>query len=395
MFLARHDSIMKPARNMEQILRVPLYAIRHGQIGGTEFAIYNLLKGLVAAGVQVDMHYGRPEDLSADFLGWARGQRGATLYPGGGLPSPKAVRFAEEFLFQNRRKDSGWALFPNYFNPPALLKGKRKSAVILHDIQYKRYPEYHSSKRRAWLDFYLPMMFARSDAVILISQSELGFVREHFGDAAADRCDVVYNAIDFARLESERVATGTALRALMRHPYILSVCHQFPHKNISTLLKAFARVARQDQTIRLYLVGSTSDANRAFIQSILPEALRARVHLTGFVSDAELGLLYANARLFVLPSLYEGFGMPAVEALGMGVPTIVSNVCALPEVTLGHAGLIDDPRDEGAWATAIEAALASGARPGADQIAHIRDTYDPAAIARSLLSVLHARDRIG
>jgi len=378
---------------MKQIVRVPLYAIRHGQIGGTEFAIYNLLKGLIGADAQVDMHYGREGDLSPDFLEWVRGQGGAVPHPGGGIPGPKSVRFAEEFLFQNRRRDSGWALFPNYFCPPALFNSKAKSAVILHDIQYKRYPEYHSAKRRAWLDFYLPRMIARADSIILISQSELDLIREYFGEAAAERCDVVHNAIDFERLEHGRDGIDAEKRALVEHPYILSVCHQFPHKNVSTLLKAFERIAQRDSSIRLYLVGSASEANLAFVHSALPEPLRERVHLTGFVSDAELGLFYANARLFALPSLYEGFGMPAVEALGMGIPTIVSNVYALPEVTMGYAHLVDEPRNEVGWAAAIEAVLAAETRPDAKAIRHIRETYAPTTIARSLLKVLHARNR--
>lgn len=377
---------------MEKIVHAPLYAIRHGQIGGTEFAIYNLLKGLALVGANVDMVYGRDTDLSPNFLAWAaRPASGITPRCEGGLPGPKSVRFIEELMFQNRRLDRDWALFPNYFLPPRIMPGTRKSAVILHDIQYKRYPQYHSSKRRAWLDFYLPKMFMYADSVILISKSELELVHEYFGKKAADRCDVIYNAIDFERLESGSHTIDDAVRDILRHRYILSVCHQFPHKNITTLLTAFEQVARQDSSIRLYLVGSASASNKAFIHSALPGALRERVHLTGFVSDDELGLLYANARLFVLPSLYEGFGMPAVEALGMGVPTIVSNAYALPEVTLGFATLIDDPLDADAWAAAIEATLASGARPGPDQIARIRATYHPATMAEALLSALRSR----
>ena len=377
---------------MNPTIHVPLYAIRHGQIGGTEFAIYNLLKGLASTGIGIEVSYGRATDLSADFLEWAKGVANMSAVAVGGMPGPKGMRFAEETLFQWHRSDDDWAIFPNYYIPPRLSFRKRKSAVILHDIQYKRYPEFHSAKRKAWLDAYLPRMFRSSDATILISRSELSLVREYFGEDAASRCDVVYNAIDFDRLTRRAETIGAAIDELSQHRYILSVCHQFPHKNIKTILEAFERVSRSDTTLRLYLVGSASHANIAFIQERLPEPLRDRVHLTGFVSDAELGLLYTKAQLFVLPSLYEGFGMPAVEALGLGVPTLVSNAFALPEVTLGYAGMIDDPLDAEAWAAAIEAALASGERPDAVQIAHIRSTYHPTTIARSLLSVLRSRD---
>lgn len=371
-----------------QTIQVPLYAIRHSQIGGTEFWIYNMLRGIVSAGAGVDIHYGRDADLSQDFLAWARSDAGATLHREGGLPGSKNVRFAEELLYQQRRSDNDWALFPNYFCPPALIMKRRKNAVILYDIQYRCLPEYHSKKRRQWLDFYLPRMFKTADSVILISNSELKLIEEHFGASAAARCTVVHSPIDFGRLEQPASRAREMVREMVKHPYILSVCHQFPHKNVVTLLKAFEKVAMGNATIRLYLVGSASEANLKFIQESLPATVRDRVHITGFVSDAELGQFYANARLFVLPSLYEGFGMPAVEALGLGVPTLVSNAFALPEVTLGYAGLIDRPRDADAWASAIEAMIAEGARPTAEQVAHIRDTFSPTTTGREILDIL-------
>lgn len=377
---------------MTQTVHIPLYTIRHGQIGGTEFAIYNLLRGLAATGTRVRLSYGRNADLSPNFLAWANGKANVTLQRTGGLPGPKAVRFMEEMLFQSRRRDDNWAIYPNYFCPPSLSERGHKSCVILHDIQYKRYPAYHSAKRRAWLDFYLPRMFRTATSIVLISQSELALVREYFGNDAASRCDVVHNAIDFSRLEQGREALSEHAHESVRHPYILSVCHQFPHKNVITLLKAFAQVAQRDASLRLYLVGSATDANKAFVSAALPAAIRHRVRITGFVSDAELGLFYANARLFVLPSLYEGFGMPAVEALGLGAPTLVGNAYALPEITLGYATLVDDLLDAEAWAAAIETAIRSGARPSEDQVAHVRATYDPATIARTLLASLRSRE---
>ncbi|KQN24416.1 hypothetical protein ASF00_16405 [Sphingomonas sp. Leaf34] len=372
-------------------IEIPLYAIRHGQIGGTEFAIYNLIRGLAATDVPLVLNYGRDADLSPDFLDWTRGVPGISMRRGGGLPGPKSTRFIEEALFQNRRRGDKWAIFPNYFCPPALVGRRGRNCVILHDIQYKRYPEYHSPKRRAWLDFYLPRMLRSADAIILISQSELSLVREYFGEAIAARCDVVPNAIDFVRLQGGTGKPSAEARQMVGKRYILSVCHQFPHKNVPTLLAAFANVAQRDPSLQLYLVGSSSAANRDFVRAASTPAIIDRVHLTGFVSDADLGLLYAHAQLFVLPSLYEGFGMPAVESLGLGIPTLVSNAYALPEVTLGHAGVIDQPRDPAVWADAIEAALASGNRPSSAAIAEIRATYEPATVARKLVKVLSAR----
>lgn len=371
------------------MIQIPLHTIRHGQIGGTEFAIYNLIRGLGSIGLDVQITYGRDSDLSPGFLQWAGTHPRIHLKRKWGLPGPKTVRFLEETLFQMGRHDHDWAVFPNYFCPPERPFAKRRNCVILHDIQYRQFPQYHSEKRRKWLDFYLPRMFAAADVVVLISQSELALVQQHFGIEAAQKCVVVYNAIDFDRFgaASDLVRFSTPDRR-----YILSVCHHFPHKNVKTLLAAFALLAEKDPSIELLLVGSASETNKAFVMNSMPAHIRERVRITGFVTDLELGQCYAHADLFVLPSLYEGFGMPAVEALGMGVPTLVSNAYSLPEVTLGYAGLIDDMESPQAWATAMEQALLSEERPAAETIAHIRSTYAPEQSARTLLAALQSFD---
>ena len=369
------------------MIQIPLHTIRHGQIGGTEFAIYNLIRGLASIGADVRITYGRDDDLSPDFLQWAVTSPHVRRKRKWGVPGPKSVRFLEETLFNLTRNDDDWAIFPNYFCPPAGPFAKGKNCVILHDIQYRQFPQYHSDKRRKWLDFYLPKMFNSADLVILISESERMLVEQHFGKAAARKCAVVYNAIDFDRFgrDAERKPNSYTDRR-----YILSVCHQFPHKNVNTLLAAFTLLAEKDPTIELVLVGSASDENKAFVMNSMPPHVRERVQMTGFVTDLELGECYAQADLFVLPSLYEGFGMPAVEALGLGVPTLVSNAYSLPEVTLGYAGLIDDMLTPQAWADAMEKALLSGERPDATAVAHIRASYAPEQSARSLLAALRA-----
>jgi len=377
---------------MTTAIHVPLHCIRHTKIGGTEFAIYNLLRGMAAIDAPVTVTHGRDADLSPAFLAWMRGEPRITSRRAGGLPGPKGIRFAEECLFEWRRRDADWALYPNYFCPPPRPFARGLRATILHDIQYRVLPQYHSAERRAWLDFYLPRLFASADAVVLISRSELSLVEEHFGAAAAARCDVVPNAIDwdrFARPSGDEPAPEVARR--IAHPYVLTVCHQFPHKNLATLLRAFVRVAARDPDIRLYMVGTASPANRAFVRANCPEEMLDRIEMLGFVDDADIGTYYRHARLFALPSLYEGFGMPAVEALGHGIPTLVGNLRALPEVTLGRAHYVEDPLDVGEWAERLEALLRSDERPTADTVALIRETYRPATVAAALIDVLEAR----
>jgi glycosyltransferase involved in cell wall biosynthesis len=373
-------------------IEIPLFAVRHKQIGGTELAIYNLVRGLAASTGGVQIAYDRDEHLSPEFREWLTRRPDIKRRTGLRIPGPKNVRFFQETLFEWSRWGSHWVLYPNYFVPPRRPFSSHLSAVILHDIQYKVLPAYHSASRKAWLDFYLPRMFRRANAIVLISQSEKRYVEEFFGNRNADRCDVVYNAIDWDRFDGPvGNAPNSDIAELLTRPYLLSVCHQFPHKNLQTLLLAFEQLAARHPDLFLYMVGIDSASNREFIATRLSSAARNRVKLLGFLSDQNLGALYRDAQLFVLPSLYEGFGMPAVEALGLGTPIVVSGTTALPEVTLGLGNYVDRPEDVGAWVSQIDAQLSINARPTLETIQALRTAYSPATVALSLLSALEKR----
>ncbi|MDH2357122.1 glycosyltransferase family 1 protein [Bradyrhizobium sp. SSUT112] len=371
-------------------LTIPLFAIRHKQIGGTEFAIYNLIRGLAQTSVQTEVFYDREQHLSPEFGAWLKGNSQIASVPSLEIPGPKNIRFLQETLFEWGRRKSGWVLYPNYFVPPRRPFSTHQASVILHDIQYKVLPNYHSAARKAWLDTYLPWLLNRADSIVLISQSEKHYVEQFFGVKPAEKCDVVYNAIDWDRFAGYESAPSNRLTELLSRPYLLTVCHQFPHKNLQTLLTAFDQLAGRHPDLQLYMVGTDSASNREFVATKL-SATRERVRLLGFLSDQDLGLLYRNAKLFVLPSLYEGFGMPAVEALGLGTPILVSGTTALPEVTLGLGSYVENPKDVDAWIWQIDSMISANDRPTPATVQKLRNTYSPLSIAQSLLSVLRKR----
>jgi len=367
-------------------ISIPLHTIHHQRIGGTESSLYNLAKGLWGTSAQLTVAYSDEERLAPEFRTWMK-TSGVATKKTLRIPGPKSARFLEESIFEIGRNDESWVLYPNYFVPPAI--GRRKpTAVLLHDIQYKVLPQYHSDRRRQWLDYYLPRMFERADVVFLISETERRQVFEYFGEACGQKCRVIYNAIDFDRFKGR----SSDLAGLNQDdkPYILTVCHQFPHKNLVTLLQAFELVAQSDRNIQLFLVGRQSEENMQFVARSLSSEAAKRVRLLGFVSDAELSEYYRNAALFALPSLYEGFGMPAIEAMGLGVPTLLSGIPSLREITLDEASYISDPTNAKLWATGITELLSDSqyrAR-SVERSAKIRALYEPKKIAENLLSHL-------
>lgn len=365
---------------------LPLYAIYHKLVGGTESATYNLVKGLSrVADTELDLYYSSTEWLAPEFLQWADTARNIRQIITRPLSSRKNIRFLEEIKFGLFHDDADLFLYPNYFCPPTRRKASAKLTTVLHDIQYKSLPQYHSRKRRIWLDFYLDKLFSTADHVYILSEFERGNILKYFGARAAAKCIVTYDAIEWSRFE--RNGDSQAGRDQLENPYILAVCHQFPHKNIPTLIKAFGGLAQTHKDLRLVLVGKASAENIRFVQGNLSESAAERVRFTGFVSDAELGKWYRNASLFVSPSLYEGFGMPAVEAMGLGVRTIVSYAGSMPEITLHKAEYVMNPLDVGEWVEAIEKHILTPQLSPAI-VAEIRARYDAVSVARRYLAPL-------
>jgi len=170
---------------------------------------------------------------------------------------------------------------------------------------------------------------------------------------------------------------------------ILCVSAAYRHKNLDTLVRAFAEVRKQRPDSHLVVVGQPPEqligARRRESLSTLVEHFGLATHVTllGYVTDAELGALYRRASVVAVPSLFEGFGLPTVEALGLGVPVVSTRCGALEEVSLGLARYVDDPMSATEIAGALTDVLGSGAlaSPSAADVERVRARYDPRAVA--------------
>ncbi|VAW34704.1 hypothetical protein MNBD_CHLOROFLEXI01-3742, partial [hydrothermal vent metagenome] len=150
---------------------------------------------------------------------------------------------------------------------------------------------------------------------------------------------------------------STAVRQKYRlqdWPYILSVGTLQPRKNYQMLIRAFQPLADR-LPHHLVIIGGKGWLYDEMLAEVARQGLAGRVHFIGFVDDADLPTLYSDASLFAFPSLYEGFGLPLLEAMGCGTAVLTSNSSSLPEVA-GEAAWQLDPQDQAAWTEAIEAA---------------------------------------
>jgi glycosyltransferase involved in cell wall biosynthesis len=210
------------------------------------------------------------------------------------------------------------------------------AAVTVHDLQHELYPQFFSRAELAYRRVLYKQAVTSSRIVIAISEHARETLLVRYG---IDPARVV--AIPLG-VDHERLTPGDELR----EPFLLYPANPWPHKNHARLYEAFARVRDSRPELRLVLTG-TGHA------STLPDGVESR----GRVSYEELVGLYRTASALVFPSLYEGFGLPPLEAMACGCPVAASNAASLPEVC-GDAAELFDPSSPGDMARAIEAVLA-------------------------------------
>ncbi|MBV8536711.1 MAG: glycosyltransferase family 4 protein [Alphaproteobacteria bacterium] len=352
--------------------------VQQGRVGGAEHMLYNLLRGMHANGAQVSLLCTELAELAPAFVDEMKRASVAILPQG-----RHANRFVGEQLSCLKPSlHADAVLFPNYFTPPIIPRRLGRVVTVIHDLQYLRFRELTPPARLRWLRFTHGLTFRRADSVVVLSEFVRDEVRKFYGDRAADKAVVIPNPISWARFGDSSPQDDGG------RPYILSVAAHYPHKNLAVLIQALS-IVRRSMDVRLVLVGQlpaallgVKDRSRDPGQLVRELGLADHVQITGYVDDLTLGRYYRNARLFAFPSLYEGFGMPAVEAMGLGLPTVTTRCASLPEVTLGEATYVDAAQDPQAWASALLAILRDpGHRPSQSVQARIRATYDPVRIA--------------
>lgn len=235
--------------------------------------------------------------------------------------------------------------FPNFIIPP-LARGR--SIATVHDVSFLAYPEFAETRNLAWITARIFDTVERADAVITDSR----FSAEEISKRLSVNREKIFPihlglSEHFAPPAQEEVERLRRAKGLDR-PYLLTVGTIEPRKNLEFLITAFERMTGFDGC--LVLAGMRGWKYQPILKRIADSPRARDIRRLEYVGDDELPALYAGADLFLFPSLYEGFGLPPLEAVACGTPVIASSAGSLPEV-LGDAALLISGFDADAWAS--------------------------------------------
>ena len=217
--------------------------------------------------------------------------------------------------------------------------------VSVHDVSFLEHPEYFKRDRALQLQWTVRRTVQRAARVLTGSEFSRASILKVYGDLEEDKVVVVPNAAasQFRPISRDTAAATVRERFEIRAPFLLSVGDLQPRKNQIGLIRAFARLVRAYPQLKhnLVLAGKGTWFADRVCEAARESGVAERIQFIGFVSDPDLLHLYTACDLFVFPSFYEGFGLPALEAMACGRAVVCSNTSALPEVVDGAAILFD------------------------------------------------------
>lgn len=248
---------------------------------------------------------------------------------------------------------------PVYSKPNSLSeeKGGIPYITVIHDLQALHFPEYFSKSKIIFAKRSWKKACAESRKVITISEFCKEDIIKNY-PFAKDKTTVIYDAVTLEEKPEISADVFEKLKekyGIEKDAYFYTLSSMLPHKNLETLIKAM-KLLKEKGDMKLVVSGVGGNKDK-FNQCVKEEGVENLVIDTGFVSDEERDSLYENCSLFLFPSIFEGFGMPPVEAMMKGARVLTTKCACLEEVTQNKALYVDDPKDAPNWVEKINEAL--------------------------------------
>lgn len=336
MTIVDHDSIFRIFVNsykfvIRRKMKIAIHAsdLDHDRIDGTRVYILSMLRqfGKIA-----------PED---DFLVYHKTTFNPELAPPefenyaikalGKFPAWTHTKFAFEIF--RKKPDVLWIGLHNlpWFRRPSL-----KTVVTIHDLAFKFFPEYFTKKDLFKLNLLADHAIRKADKIIAISDSTKKDILKLYPDVSVEKISVVHHGFN-AQLFQKEIPLEDSARILKTYnlipnSYLLYIGAIQPRKNLEVLIESFEKIKASNPELKLVFAGEKAWMWEGVAKRIEMSSVKDDIIITGKIPFCDMPVLLKNANIFVFPSLYEGFGIPVLEAMASGVPVISANNSSLPEV---------------------------------------------------------------
>ncbi len=364
---------------------VDLTFIKPRLTGGIEAYIYNLLSALFEEGSEeyvlftaCDNYEYFEESFTYPKIEWVK-------------CGTEANRIIHHLLWQNtfqnrkaRKHDIDVMFYPSYMMP--FFKCSRfKTVTVVHDIQPFHYPEYFPLSQRIWFNIAWRKLLFTADRIVAISDYTKCDLEKSFRHR--NNIVTISNPIHIREDEVADFGELSVRYGILKSEYYYTVTSMLKHKNLITLIKMIDKMFNEsvsDVPVKLIVSGVDGPSKDTIVKYIANKGLTAQVVLTGFISDEERNALIRNCNTFLFPSIFEGFGMPPVEAIMQGARVVTTRCASLPEVTRGKCLYVDDPYDVDEWISKIREIQSH--KPKIEPFYE----YQPQVIARQFLELFRS-----
>ncbi len=330
--------------------------IRHEKVGGTEIYTKNLVEGFASVKEPVIIYYLLVSDNHYDIFSKYNKYQNIKVI----RCKTDSANKADRVLWQNlclsrtlQKRGISICIEPVYLKPFIHAKGIRFITAI-HDFQAAHYPQYFNPARVFWMKTAWEHAVRTSEKIVVTSE----FVKEDLlsrYQACGDKIAVNYDPVT---IDKNELAPEKCLEhyGAVKGNYYYMCASMLPHENIETILKALGRLRKfhSDAFFPLFISGIGGKREALIKQEAYKNGIADKLHLLPFVPDGERNLFYKYCRAFLAPSLFEGFGMPPVEAMIMGAPVITTMETCSYEITGGLAVYVQEAKNVSQWCRVLE-----------------------------------------
>lgn len=340
---------------------IDLLWVRVGICGGTESFIRNLMDGFRQYDTANEYILFAARDNAESFREYEKksgGHMQLCICQVNSSSQPRRILWENLHLDRLAHRQRIDIMFIPVYSMPQTWGSRIPYVCVIHDLQAMHFPQYFSLPRRIFLRCKWGHTCRRAHRILTDSD----FCRQDLAEyypRSKSRLQTMYVPIPYQKYDwaQEEAEFRPQIRALTEQEYDYCVSSLLPHKNLDTLLKAVQRMCRQGVWGERRLVISGVGGNVQQMEEKLEQyGIARQVVLTGFVSDIERDYLYEHCRLFLFPSIFEGFGMPPIEAMRRGKRVVMTRCSCLEEITCGRAVYVEDPYDPAQWQEQILAA---------------------------------------